>query len=294
MAKQARLVTLPPNASLDRVVQTIRRDSGVIIRRAFDAKVFKEVRQEVCELLDDTPVGNGEFFGFHTIRAGGLLAKCPATHKLALHPLVLGAMDHFLLPGCSRYQINLAQAIRILPGERGQIPHRDDEMFPVQKPFEFMANAMWAIDDFTFENGATRIVPGSHKGEGMRHPPERDIAAAEMPAGSVLIYLGSAVHGGGPNTSKNHRTGLALGYCLGWLRQSENQYLANPPAIARHYPEKLQDLVGYAVHRPNLGWFDGQDPSIALQEDRPEHLPTTDFLLPDSEARIKAYYSSAA
>lgn len=287
------LTTLPASASAKKIISVIARDGGVILKGAMGDNLGA-VQRQVGALMDQTPVGEGEFFGFRTVRAGGILAKCPSTHALALNKTVLAVADHFLAPHCSHYQINLSQAIRILPGERGQIFHRDDEMWPIEKSNEFMLNAMWAVDDFTEGNGATCVVPASHGQEAERNPDPAKVTTAVMPAGSVLIYLGSALHGGGKNRSEGYRTGLVMSYCLGWLRQSENQYLANPPAVARAYPEALRALVGYQVHQPNLGWFEGQDPAAALDPDRPEFQASHDFIAPEIETRIRAYYSEAA
>ncbi|MDA0221622.1 MAG: phytanoyl-CoA dioxygenase family protein [Proteobacteria bacterium] len=126
--------------------------------------------------------------------------------------------------------------------------------------------AMWAISDFTAENGGTQVVPGSHLWAYDRAPYEDEVVNAEMPAGSVLLYTGGVFHGGGRNRSNTVRTGMALQYSLGWLRQEENQYLANPPEVARHYPERLQRLIGYDYGAPYLGFYKGGDPHRVLED----------------------------
>ncbi len=197
----------------------------------------------------------------------------------------------FLGPNCDSFQINLTQGIRINPGERAQIIHPDSALFPIShKPFEFIINALWAYSDFTKENGATQIVPGSHKWEEGRQPTPEEITYAEMPAGSVLIYAASLLHGGGANQTYAPRTGIAIGYCLGWLRQSENQYLSYPPPIACTFNEQLQRLIGYNVHRPNLGWVHGHDPITLLNGENNEHLGAEDFLTPEQKELLKEYY----
>jgi len=158
------------------------------------------------------------------------------------------------------------------------------------KPFEFMVNAMSAYTEFTNENGATIVVPGSHLWDVDRMPAEHEIALAEMQPGEVLIYLGSVIHAGGQNRSELPRTGIALSYCLGWLRQSENQYLAAPPEIARHFSKDLQEMLGYSVQRPNLGMYEGAEPNI-LFEPYPGKIITRDWLTPDQNAQIRQYYS---
>ena len=182
---------------------------------------------------------------------------------MAIHPVILAAMDEFLLKGCGQYQLNLTQAIRIGPGEPQQIMHPDDPLFPYVHPgYEAMINCMWAVDEFTAENGATNVVPGSHKWERVGLIPERvplpdEITQGVMPAGSVLIYFGSLLHCGGANRTAKPRTGVVLSYCQGWLRQSENQYLAVPLAHREDAARKTAAPAGIfcsrAQSRPDRG-----------------------------------------
>ncbi len=117
-----------------------------------------------------------------------------------------------------------------------------------------------ALSDFTVENGGTQVVPGSHLWEHEREPFKDEVLNTRMPPGSVLIYTGGTWHGGGENRSQGARTGMALQYSLGWLRQEEIQYLANPPEVARDYPERLRRLIGYDYGGPYLGFYNGDDP----------------------------------
>src|SRR5262249_49140430 len=148
----------------------------------------------------------------------------------------------------------------IEPGEGAQSLHRDDGMFPFPHDFELMVNVMWPLDDFTDYNGATRIVPNSHVWPRSRFANDEDTVAAEASAGSAVFSLGSPHHGGGANRSTRLRRGLVFSYSLGWLAQAEKLLLSTPPDVARKLPERLQRLIGYQVHRPNLGWIEGRDP----------------------------------
>mgnify|MGYP002039450773 CR=1 FL=1 len=103
---------------------------------------------------------------------------------------------------------------------------------------------MWAITDFTKENGATQVVPGSHKWDKDRIPLDKEIENAEMSAGSVFIYTGSVMHGGGANQTSENRLGVFLHYAPNWLRQEENQYLSCPPSIAKELEPGLNALFG--------------------------------------------------
>jgi ectoine hydroxylase-related dioxygenase (phytanoyl-CoA dioxygenase family) len=108
--------------------------------------------------------------------------------------------------------------------------------------------SMWAITDFRADNGGTLIVPGSHKWPAEREATEGEITAAEMPAGSVLYWLGGTLHGAGANSSNDWRYGVILTYSLGWLRQEENQYLNVPPEDAEKLSPQLRNLIGYKMH----------------------------------------------
>ena len=191
-------------------------------------------------------------------------------------------------------QLNLTQAIRIGPGEPKQIVHRDDAMFPfARQGIEAMINCMWAVDDFTVENGATQVVPGSHRWDDpQRRPSEDEITQGAMKAGSLLVYLGSVIHGGGANTTDKPRTGLVLSYCQGWLRQAENQYLAVPQQQAARFPERLQRLLGYFVHQPNLGCVEGQDPILLLKGELADQKRFVEFIPEEAQPIIRDYRKS--
>ncbi|MBK1639541.1 hypothetical protein CKO24_10840 [Rhodothalassium salexigens DSM 2132] len=296
--RRALMIRVSADVAPAQLIAALDRYGAVIIDRALSAEALAPVARELGAELDATPAGEGEFFGYRTVRCGGVLASVPSSQALALDPRVLAVMDHYLLPNCQHYQLNLSQAIRIEPGERGQILHADDAMFPLAQHsrHEFMINAMWAVSDFTDANGATRLQPGSHRGLIDPDPPalqDRPEMAAVMPAGSVLIYLGSTQHGGGANRSDAARTGLVFSYCLGWLRQSENQYLTYPPEVARNFPPDLQRLIGYRVHEPNLGWVKGEDPARLLAGDMPLRPATRDFIGADNTDMVRAYYAEA-
>jgi ectoine hydroxylase-related dioxygenase (phytanoyl-CoA dioxygenase family) len=193
---------------------------------------------------------------------------------------VLAVADEILLPHCANYTVGSMTAIEILPGEDGQALHRDDTIYPIDLAgMELQIGVMWAINDFTAENGATRVVPGSHRYLRSWHLPSLgEWLPAEMPNGSALFYLGSTWHGGGPNHSQSSRIGLINTYCLGWLRQESNQYFENPPSIARDFSPTLRALLGYSPHGSGddeIGTFVGEcegwldtPPRVAWRDER--------------------------
>lgn len=271
------------------IANTLTEDGLVLLRLPRLKNWLAATKRELAPHFARYPNCEGYFYGHSTRRFGGVFAKSSASHKLATDPTVVAVMNAVLGPLCDRIQINLTQAIRILPGEKEQLPHRDDEAFPF--PHEgstFMINAMWALTDFTRENGGTRLWPGSHKDTLTREPDYDDAYFADMQAGDVLLYVGGLLHHGGANTTPTARDGLVISYSLAWLRQAENQFLTYPPEVARTFPRVLQDLIGYQAHRPNLGWVDGTDPGFLLRDsDADAAHASRDLLPPDVETLVK-------
>ncbi|QQG36620.1 MAG: phytanoyl-CoA dioxygenase family protein [Micavibrio aeruginosavorus] len=263
-----------------RVIQRILETDGcIIIKGILSEQQVLRLSQELKPHFDETDSCHGDFYGYKTKRLSSLLVKSRQSWSMVAHNTVLNIMDHFLLRSCEQYQLHLTQAIRIGPGEFRQPLHRDDVMFPFDhEGTEAMVNCMWAVDDFTNENGATLVVPGSHKWPRDRSACNHEIIPAVMKAGSVLIWLGSLLHAGGTNNSAGSRTGVVVSYCLGWLRQAENSYLAIPQDTARALPEKLQRLIGYFVHAPNLGCIEGHDPILLLQGENIKNRGFKEFL----------------
>lgn len=287
------VVTVKPSAGLALITEILERDGCVIMEDALNAREVASLAAELAPHFDAVPNCAGDFYGYVTKRLSGLIAKSDTCRSVAVHPTILGVMDHFLLKSCRQYQLNLTQAIQIGPGEPAQVIHRDDLMFNFGHPgVEAMINTMWAVDDFTAENGATLIVPGSHKWEADRQAQQHEIMPGVMKAGSVLLWLGSLQHAGGANNSSAPRTGIVLSYCLGWLRQAEPQYLAVPLELARRLPRRLQRLLGYFVHEPNLGSLEGQDPIGLLTGELAAHGVFTEFLPEDVKPMLAEYRAS--
>ncbi len=261
---------LKNTATAEDVVEVLQQDGCVIVCNMVDDSLVDAICAELEPFIEATKVGRDDFAGYRTQRTGSLVARSQSFHQLALHPLVLDTAAKVLGPYCQKFQLHLTQAIRINPGEPGQALHRDQLVYsPFRFPrgMECELHTMWALTDFTEENGATRVIPGSHKWEDDRAPSPEETVPAAMPKGSVMFFTGSVCHGGGANKSQEPRIGIQVGYNLGWLRQEENQYLAVPPAIARHLPEKLQKLIGYSLGGYALGYFgDVQHPKEALKE----------------------------
>ena len=237
-----------------------------------------------------TPFCQGGFYGSRTKRFGRLLRRAPDAARLIEHPLILGIVGRLLGPWCDAIQLNVAQAIEIWPGELAQVPHRDQDMWQGEKGrIEYLINVMWPLNPFRAENGATVIWPGSHGARALDAPPEGPGFAAECDPGGAILFLGSTLHHGGANRTSAPRRGIVVGYSLGWLKPYENPWLAYPPEVARTFPESLAALAGYRQHRPNLGNYEGQCPSILLHGEVPDHLAAVDALTPEQTEMVAAH-----
>jgi len=260
---------LPADTAAEVIAGALDADGALILDAVIASAQVATVMAELAPYIDATPPGRDDFTGLATTRTGALVARSPASRDLVMHPAILAACDRFLLRACDRYQLHLTQVIRIRPGQPPQPLHRDRLAWGgFLQGVEPQLNTLWAMTDFTQENGATQVVPGSPSWVKGRHPPPQEIGFAEMKAGSVLVYSGSVIHAGGENRSGADRIGVNITYCLGWLRQEENQYLSCPPAIARTLDRKLQALLGYAMGSYALGYYTpplppGQGPEVA-------------------------------
>lgn len=230
---------------------------AIIVQGFLSPEDVETFKAELVPILDATDHGGDSFAGFKTRRAGALIARSSICRKAAVHPVLMALAEHRLSRFSAGFQISLTQAVSIGPGEGGQILHRDRGLWGghIPRRIETQLGTMIALSDFTHENGATRVVPGSHKWEADRQPEPHEITSAEMPAGSILIYSGTIIHGGGANETKIPRLGVLLHYTLNWLRQQENQYLSCPPDIAKDFTPQLRRLIGYSQGSPVMGFY---------------------------------------
>ena len=261
---------LPADAAAETVAEIVERDGAVIIDRLAPLDLMDRIAAELAPHLEATAYGPDDFSGRATRRTGALIARVPASRELVMHPLVL-AITGQVLKQATNFQLHLTQAISIGPGQGGQPIHRDRwafDFFPFPDDYEVQCNTIWALTDFTEENGATRVVVGSTKAPDGPAYQYEDSEPAEMERGSVLVYNGSVYHGGGQNTSDGVRTGLNITYNVAWLRQEENQYLTVPREVAMTLPMDLLKLMGYSRGAYALGYIDDlRDPIAALFPD---------------------------
>ncbi|MBS0472977.1 MAG: phytanoyl-CoA dioxygenase family protein [Proteobacteria bacterium] len=280
---------LRPSLAADKTAELLDTGYCVIENVIARAKV-DALEAELKERFEKTPFADGDFYGRRTKRFGGLLKRAPSSADFVLNKTVMEVVQNVLGPNCDSLQLNIAQGLEIWPGEGEQTPHRDEDMWRCGKNrFECLINVMWPISPFTKENGTTVVWPYSNRCPEDYYLEREQAVQMEMEPGSCLMFLGSTLHGAGANRSALPRTGIVVSYTLGWLKPYENQWLVYPPDVARNFSPELAALVGYQLHRPNVGNYEGQCPSILLKGPVPDYLAAKDGLLPSQIDEVIAF-----
>ncbi len=249
-------------ATVEADLEAIAKQGYVVIEGLLSEGELRAIRAAVAPLLAHQ--GRNDFEGLKTQRVYAVLEKTRALDRLVDHPRILALLDEMFLPN---YLLSQLQVINILPGESAQALHMDDSFYPVPRPRPPLGAAtVWAIDEFTEDNGATAIVPGSHDWGDERYPTMRDAVPAVMPAGSVIFYPGTFWHGGGANRSDRARLAVTCQYCEPWLRTQENYFLGTSPRTVSAVTEDIRRMLGYSIHPPFIGMVDGMHPKRLLED----------------------------
>jgi ectoine hydroxylase-related dioxygenase (phytanoyl-CoA dioxygenase family) len=255
----------------------IAGEGYTIVEGAIAPELVDQLVLEIDRLHAELSVEPAQniFEGDHTLRVYNLLARGKVFEEVPVHAAILPIVQQVLDVGCL---VSSLSSITILPGQGPQPMHVDDQLIPLPRPHvPLVCNTMWALTDFTRENGATRLVPRSHQSVDIPNPfGEHDgVVFAEMKKGSVLVWNGSAWHGGGANETDARRIGLAMNYCAGWVRQQENQQLGIPRETARSFSPRLRKLVGYGLYKKLIGHIDKCSPVDLLDETGPRRVVGT-------------------
>jgi ectoine hydroxylase-related dioxygenase (phytanoyl-CoA dioxygenase family) len=252
---------VPDEATLQQQVEAIDRDGYTILEGVIEPALVDALAADLerLERLYQVVPSDNSFEGAHTVRIYNLLAFGKLYEEIPVHAEVLPVVEGVLDAGCL---VSSLSSISIMPGEGAQPIHADDQLIPLPKPHvPTVCNTMWALTDFTEENGATRIIPGTHRADcSPDYGAPYESIAAEMPRGSVLVWHGSLWHGGGGNCSDATRVGVAMNYCAGWIRQQENQQLGIPRDVAAGFSPRLRRLVGYGIYTGLIGHINKHDP----------------------------------
>jgi ectoine hydroxylase-related dioxygenase (phytanoyl-CoA dioxygenase family) len=264
-----------PDADPAAIRDRLDTDGCAVIDDLAAVELLDALAEEAAPFVAASATGRDTYDGRHTRRTGALIARCPSARRLVTDPLVLDVVGRFL-DRASTFQIHLTQLITLGPGETAQKPHRDQmafDNFDFPVDYHVQCNTMWALTDFTVDNGATHLFPGSsrlddHSGLALAE------ARAEMRRGSVLLYDGKVLHGGGANRTTEARQGVNITYAVGWVRQEENQYLACPPEIARDLDDDLLRLMGYRQGAFALGYVGDQTDPLAALRGRADKVAT--------------------
>jgi ectoine hydroxylase-related dioxygenase (phytanoyl-CoA dioxygenase family) len=278
------------DAAVERWTGVLLEQGYCVIPELLPRETIAALDEDLAADFAETPFCKGGFYGARTKRFGRLLVRSPLARNIVQHELILGIVRRLLGPWCDTVQLNLTQALALHPGAPPQLPHRDQDMWRGSVgEIEYLVNVMWPFTPYRADNGATIVWPKSHG----RRALDPEAPTGEFPValepGSALLFLGSTLHGAGGNASGEVRRGAIVSYCLGWLKPYENQWLAYPPEVARDFSPELAALVGYQQHRPNLGNYEGQCPSVLLRRDLPERFAATDALRPDQEELLAQF-----
>jgi ectoine hydroxylase-related dioxygenase (phytanoyl-CoA dioxygenase family) len=243
------------------IAAALDADGAVVVEDLIDDDLLARFNAELDPLVfGASPDHDGKFineaiewfFGHQTRHVTGVAGKSATfANEILPHPVLLAIADVVLDESCATYQLNIAHVLDRGPGSDQQFLHRDEAVWihlPRPHPEVQLASVI-ALVDFTADNGATRVAPGSHRWPAERFPTDDDLVAAEMAAGSAVLYLGSTIHAGGANvTTEERRRGMHVSYCAGWLRTEENQFLTVPLDAVRAMPRRSQELLGFAAH----------------------------------------------
>lgn len=252
-------------ADIEAHAARVEEEGYTILEGVIEPELLDALSEDLARIEREEKVVPAQnlFEGTSTVRVYNLLARGKVYERIPEHPAVLPLVERVLDRGCL---VSSLSSIAIDPGQTAQPIHADDQMIPLGKPHAaIICNTMWALTDFTAENGATRVVPGSHR-EGRNPVPFEELASvpAEMKRGSVLVWHGSLWHGGGANTTSARRLGVAMNYCAGYLRQQENQQLGVPLEIARGFSPRLRKLCGFGIYKGLIGHIDKCSPADLL------------------------------
>jgi ectoine hydroxylase-related dioxygenase (phytanoyl-CoA dioxygenase family) len=250
---------LPAIAPVEDTVAALREHGAVIVEDLLAPDLLARFNAEIDPILagvtPDRPYLNPAidwFYGKCVRQITGVATRSRVFgEEILCHPFYAGICDAVLGPSCARYQLNVAQVMDRGPGAEQQILHRDEDVWVhLPRPHaEVQVASVIALVDFSAENGATVVAPGSHRWQRGRQAKPEELACAEMPAGSAVVYLGSTLHAGGRNaTADRWRRGMHMSFVVGWLRTEDNNYLSTPPDVARRLPRRAQELLGYAAH----------------------------------------------
>jgi len=278
----------PRDVGTERHAQAIAERGYTVLEGAIEPDLVAALRAALDDVEKTRGLGyaRSRFEGYQTVRIYNLLNYGEIFWRVPLHASVLPVAERVLDP---ELLLSSLSAITLGPGQEAQPLHEDTQQIPLPRPRPAIAlNAVWALSDFTEANGATRIIPGSHRFDSP--PPYGAVLpteAAEMPAGSIMLFDSQLWHAGGTNRTDERRYALSCYYCAGWVRQQENQLLGIPLETAARMPRRLQELLGYSVWRGQYGHIENHDPIELLGRERTSRMIWDDARVEELEAAAR-------
>ena len=233
---------------------------------------LEEAVLRVTQEMDSKP-GRNAFHGHETVRVKGLINRGEVFEQFMILPTLIDMVEALL---GRDVQLGSTQAVIIGPGESPQ-PLHPDRGHPPLALFGEASHAhlrtslgvMLALTDFTKDNGATRVVPGSHRACTLSESEASEAVSVEIKRGDLLIWDANLWHGGGDNQTDTRRIGLLTYWVAGWIRPDDNLLLLIPREKISRFPRRLQALVGFRASQGSTGLVAGYDPMIVLDPGGP-------------------------
>lgn len=220
----------------------------MVLPQRIGGEELAAAREEIAVLLATTDWGSG-FDGSRTRRVWSLLARTRCMDQAALDPVVLDAVEQTIRPGA---QFSLTYATQVHPGQNAQMLHYEQGIYPLPRDRDVMVTAIWALDDFTAGNGATRVNPGSHRRAAARQETSETMPA-EMPAGSVLLFAGRLWHGAGATPAPRHGSGSSSTTRNHGSVRARHTPSAPIPARSASFRSASRNYSASTSHRPTSG-----------------------------------------
>ncbi|PRX19195.1 phytanoyl-CoA dioxygenase PhyH [Paraburkholderia sp. BL18I3N2] len=264
------VVTLPSNTSIETIFEATQRDGAVIVANLISAERVRQINAELDATLDGRGASSTIAYDKQsdglTRRLSSLVARSAGVVDTLLEPQLLGWAERTL--DDKSLQLCSTQMLEVWPGAPAQTLHTDEGNWPpfLQGPYnrEVQCCCLVALTDFTEENGATRVLPGTHRHaiNWLELTEVLPSVPAEMKAGSALFFTGKVGHGAGANRSGAARRGMTLTFCPGWIRPGEAQCLSVSREFAKQLPQRMRELMGFRSFYQVL--VPGQEPFASL------------------------------
>lgn len=235
--------------------EQFERDGFALVKGALSDAAVRVLKGLVVALAsEESKQGSAHFYDNtgNTQRVWNLLNKNSAFSELIQMPLIMDTMDWLFRRDTihHKYFLSSFQANILYPGANAQKIHIDTPVPEPLPPWIIKANSIWLLDDFTETNGATEVIPGSHKLPYKPKPGDEkrpDLIKVIAPAGSILFTHGALWHRSGANNSQKERIVLLGSFAASFAREiasEEDYFKVLDKKILANASDKLKLILG--------------------------------------------------